>query len=92
MKLKTSIALAGLLLAVCAGAAIVCGRQAYRIGYDSTGSVALPDETKVEPLEALPGATPASAGGGAIVSEAEFIRRVNGLTNYSSYGPPNEGG
>lgn len=86
MKLRTSITLAAALLVACVGAAVVCGRRAYRIGYGSVGNVTLP-ETGVEPLEVTPGAVFVE-GARAIVPEAEIIRRVNGLTNYSSYGPP----
>ena len=84
MKLRTSILLATTLFAVCAGAAVVCGRQAYRLGYGSIGAVTLPEGAEATSIK-IQGA---AAGGGHILTEADILKRVNATTNYSSYGPP----
>ena len=81
MKLKTSVVLAGFLVAVCAGGGILCGMQTYAISNGAVGGVSLPDGRPGAPEKPAP--TKAK-----LLTEAAVFDRVNTVTNYSSYGPP----
>jgi len=83
MKLGTSVALATVLLAICAGGGIFCGLKTYEISREAVGSVSLP-----EGRPDIPQPEDAPASNGELLSEAAVFDRVNTITNYSSYGPP----